>query len=1640
MLYRRALSVLILAALIIQPIALINEIMGYYSNAHKKPETTIKEVGDSIYIIKRLPNEIITVKIDKKLLKAEQAGSTHSLWWNESWEYRVNLTITEPNVIDRTDWPVDAYLSFNPPAQKYSVRLIEVLSSEPYFQEVPYQLWNITMYNSTHISSATITFLTSIAYGGSKQFQIYWSTLEKDPPSYPKRVSVTTASSPEGTQYTVSSSQGWSVKIPPTLGGKVSNLTLASGDTIGHTHLHFGISRNPTLTYEGYLGTGNTDSGSYMWRGIDEYQDPLTNIYAGIVFVTYKVTNLALIDQNLGEIAKVNFTYRFYPWGIIVEEKVVWQTSDDATYFVGGWVFDQNNGAGPASTFDRVGSDTDISRLPPVIEYPRLTGSIAGTFGKILGNTSGPWLRVHRVYLTAGSHTIAVTGTPDDPGLIVYDPNGAYVTSRSGVENSVSVTVSVTTAGYYFVAVYCYDEDAPLNGIMDYTLSIDGVVYTVSWVYAANNYGTIPYSAISVHDLPVTSEAVGKEYTVDLSWSTSDNLDLYICNPDGNISGLSIGTTIGERVIFTPPSAGHYTILVSRYSGTSTSVAYTVDILVKAGPEYEDVSGTATGRNLAFFHSTEPRGIGIDILSEELPGTPGSVSTIWYNEGDDSEEDYIFWARRYTGLQVSLGSSLRIRYAIILWSPAGTTDSERFADFSRLVKMVENPLQRSLGSVERYKILVAVEALDKDEAGIQNVNISFYDSSGIKRYSRLTGADGRAIFDVERVFWNITAEFASGGYTYKSFIQAYYNNSAEYGYTVHSTSESIHFSELVKFVIRAFTNETPPNILSGGYIYLNSSAEKNAKNMDMVVAGYTDAYGYFHAYIPYGSWSLRFNRTGNWDHTILYVDESLQNNITPVRIIHTLDINTGVIYYLRDWDFPQLGVTTVAGKLEVVTTPSPLVIYWKDTFTITIGLKRSDTDELINGTINWWIIAPDGTILDSGSVISNRNYVYIVYNTSTLPAGVTYTIRIEASITETPPPGIIFLDPVPVLRDLTVRERIAISEVTVDPATVIFWNESLTITVRLTDAFDGSIVGGASVKATIVGVGDFTLVEVSGGVYRLHIGNFYWSAGLYNVMIVARKDNYARVEKSFAVYVDERPTDLNAPQYIEIQWQSSYSLIAEYIDSRTNRPIPDANVTYYLTDLAGNVILQGQMIYSQGKYSVTLNIALLSEGTYMVNIQASKSNYQSRTVSIYLAIRARATQLSAETTKLSLIYGQDISIRFYYKDIESGELVTEAEASYDMLGVDVDYSSSGSLLDLGNGTYLLFIPTTNIGFIGTFSVTIFLSKVHYQPQTITVTVIINPIPTYAVVPKDTYELSYGEYADIAVWYMEYETQQPIIDADASFEIYYKGYLLKHGTLIVDVSGAFRLSIDTLELLELVQQFEAAELPFSVLVKIYLSKQYYRSQTVTVAVTVEKLTLSVNVAEAPPQSIFKVQLIDEHKISRVTLSVLHNGVPVEDANIAIIVTSEQAGISRIYTANALGYGVFSVTIDWADFPPGYVWIITVHIESVKVYGRWIPYDKIIYTKPTIKVFMDYVSGSTKVGPIYIANMFLYPMLVILMAAFSYGSYRIISWLMLPWQVREVIKILRMIEKGIFEYRAPDRKEFITRMISEELKTK
>ena len=102
------------------------------------------------------------------------------------------------------------------------------------------------------------------------------------------------------------------------------------------------------------------------------------------------------------------------------------------------------------------------------------SGTLTQSYGYRLMVGGIPRLRLYTIYLTSGRHslTLSLIGDDqvDDPGALIYDPNGEYLTQKASFDG-LSFSFTTDKTGYHFIIIYCADDDN-YDYMMDYGLVI----------------------------------------------------------------------------------------------------------------------------------------------------------------------------------------------------------------------------------------------------------------------------------------------------------------------------------------------------------------------------------------------------------------------------------------------------------------------------------------------------------------------------------------------------------------------------------------------------------------------------------------------------------------------------------------------------------------------------------------------------------------------------------------------------------------------------------------------------------------------------------------------------------------------------------------------------------------------------------------------------------------------------------------------------------------------------------------------------------------------------------------------------------------------------------------------------------------
>lgn len=111
---------------------------------------------------------------------------SHS-WWNSSWQYRKNITLSETRGIDRTFEPVQVYLSIGSGKVNNCTKEMRVIDETGI--EIPSQVYNET-YVGGGCTACTLVFEANLTSNAQKNYTVYYGSPTAGMPSYPSDISV----------------------------------------------------------------------------------------------------------------------------------------------------------------------------------------------------------------------------------------------------------------------------------------------------------------------------------------------------------------------------------------------------------------------------------------------------------------------------------------------------------------------------------------------------------------------------------------------------------------------------------------------------------------------------------------------------------------------------------------------------------------------------------------------------------------------------------------------------------------------------------------------------------------------------------------------------------------------------------------------------------------------------------------------------------------------------------------------------------------------------------------------------------------------------------------------------------------------------------------------------------------------------------------------------------------------------------------------------------------------------------------------------------------------------------------------------------------------------------------------------------
>jgi hypothetical protein len=325
----------------------------------------------------------------------------------------------------------------------------------------------------------------------------------------------------------------------------------------------------------------------------------------------------------------------------------------------------------------------------------------------------------------------------------------------------------------------------------------------------------------------------------------------------------------------------------------------------------------------------------------------------------------------------------------------------------------------------------------------------------------------------------------------------------------------------------------------------------------------------------------------------------------------------------------------------------------------------------------------------------------------------------------------------------------------------VYWGENFSIGVQFWNNFlDLPIIDGdvtCNVLPYVPGIAGVVPYEENSAGWYLYTLNStqFEKPGNYTMQFYASKAFSVNQTRTITLNIKAVPTQMVAitPIEMQIDWLQNVSIVVDLFDIRNYiAPIPIfmTDISYSVGQLPG---LNGYLDYDEnipGRYSFNMNSThFTATGYYNIRIEAIHPGFQSQTMDFFVLINRIRTLINS-TAFLSSTYSMNVTTdhKFYfnYSDFSGHGVENAIIAMYEWNRVGSDETYSGTLLDFGNGLYMLDFNSM-IRPIGTYYLLIQIGQNNYIDRMAALTLTIVPRPIVmipdSVMNTSTIEIEQG---------------------------------------------------------------------------------------------------------------------------------------------------------------------------------------------------------------------------------------------------------------------------------------------------------
>lgn len=476
----------------------------------------------------------------------------------------------------------------------------------------------------------------------------------------------------------------------------------------------------------------------------------------------------------------------------------------------------------------------------------------------------------------------------------------------------------------------------------------------------------------------------------------------------------------------------------------------------------------------------------------------------------------------------------------------------------------------------------------------------------------------------------------------------------------------------------------------------------------------------------------------------------------------------------------------------------------------------------------------------------------------------------------------------------------------------------------------------------------------------------------------------------------------------------------------TNQNISDATVTAYFEK--GDNQKTYTLPYENGEFSKDINTTdLLGTGTYYVEISTQKENYEAKSGSRLFDLMKIPTETKANEsrTNLEVYWSKNTSLTLFYNNTleETPTKVSGATATYDFS----DYDISGDLIETSEGYHFDF-NSSRLN-ISTYTVICSFAKQYHETGSVALSLQVKKIDTSAFSSSANPRVAWGDQLDLSIGYTDLRDGSLVKNAlpkeqvSTTPAIPTEYWSIQQNT----TAGVYEFSLATVELNTTTYQ-----------IAFTLNRTYYKVQTVTVSLTVKRLSISSEYrikTEVNKNPVTGQASEDEKRVEVLLQDESH-----KRALTGASVKCKVAGLTGWQSMQPGDYpGLYTTTIDWGDAKAGKSYAIQVDVAQVPVANgtAMVREDTIELTGEETQMPVDYYGGSTEIAGFQMANLWLYILIAVIVVFASYTSIRGYVYLTTPPEVRHIHTLIKKVKNNVYEYPSLTREDAFNEKVQEHI---